>query len=166
MFPKQYGFIWTILCFIIMNAAEQQQGLQAASPLTHLSFFYTLHGCLLSAYGKAVCVRHGQTGTKWIHRRGESGSEETEGRREQALQYGPGENCTGRYMTCVSVCVCFTPRSIFQMGSCGHVYIMACPTFLFACGPPGINFKCCIIECNRCSPGGFLGHNHDVYLSF
>lgn len=69
-------------------------------------------------------------------------------------------------MTCVPVCVCFTPRSIFQTGSCGRVYIIACPTFLFACGPPGINFKFCVMECNRCSPGGSLGHNHDVYLSF
>lgn len=57
MFPKRYGFIWTILCFITMNAAEQQQGLQAASPLTHLSLSSTLRmgACCLRTERLCVC---------------------------------------------------------------------------------------------------------------
>lgn len=112
--------------------AKQQQGLHETFCLTHLLPVSNLFIWMLCGGVKAVCVWHGQTGTKWIHRRGESGSQETEGGREQTLQYGPGENCTGKCIKRVGVML-HRPWMRF----CGHRYTsrgFLFPLCLLACG--------------------------------
>lgn len=94
-----FGYNWHAVygAVTIMSGAKRQQpaftcNFSSDSPASLLSLPASV--CIVCLV-KAVRVWHGQTRTKWIHWWGESGSEETERGREQALQYGPGENCTG-----------------------------------------------------------------------
>lgn len=90
---------------------------------------------------KAVRVWHGQTRTKWIHRGGESGSEEAERGREQTLQHGPGENCTGTYIIILCVTVHGLLPQISNVFFCGHAYQDVSYFLLFASRPIGKQFQ-------------------------
>lgn len=125
-----FGTVYT--CFTIMSRAKQQQG--SCVTFHWLTCFSSLSLHLYACVRmKAVCMWHGQTRTKWIHWRSESGSEETERGRKQALQYGPGENCTGTYIICACMCEC---AHKCQMGFCGHIY-QDVSYFHCACLPGG-----------------------------
>lgn len=117
--------------------------------LTHLLLF-SICVCVLCV--KVVRMWHGQTRTKWIHRRGEGGSEETKRRREQTLQHGSGENCTGMYHICLSD---FALTSLI-LNELPRTNMLCIYVPYNDCSPrlSHLNLKCFIIKYNRSLPEG------------
>ena len=136
--------LWIYLSRRLRRLRDNERGKAGQQPGFTCNFSSDSPASLLSlpasvcivCLAKAVRVWHGQTRTKWIHRWGESGSEETERGREQALQYGPGENCTGT-LQYVRVCVWAVHGHINIKWVSLDIYIKMCPVSIVHVCPGG-----------------------------